>query len=248
MKSLTHSCAGVLVAACVALVPCPALASSHMDAPLITLDDAANTTDVYAFVATQRGMKSLVTALSVYPFEEPGIGPNKFNFDDNVLYEIHVAVGNDDVQAGRATYSFQFQFDTSFKNTKTILQSYLGVIKNVDDAAQNLTQRYRVTRIDHRSGPPAVPRRRCRAAKQPGQRDAVLQPGRQRGESSERRRCHRERARSLHAADDLRRSTMATSRLPDSVTTGSMPTSRRSSTCCAFARRGRTHRVGSIST
>jgi hypothetical protein len=123
-----------------------------MDAPLITLDDAANTTDVYAFVATQRGMKSLVTALSVYPFEEPGIGPNKYNFDDNVLYEIHVATGNDDVKAGRATYSFQFQFDTSFKNRKTILQSYLGVVQNVDDAAQNLTQRYRVTRIDHRSG------------------------------------------------------------------------------------------------
>ena len=152
MKCLTHSCAGALVAACVALVPVPALASSHMDAPLITLDDAANTTDVYAFVAMQRGMKSLVTALSVYPFEEPGIGPNKFNFDDNVLYEIHVAAGNDDVQAGRPTYSFQFEFDTSFKNRKTILQSYLGVIQNVDDAAQNLTQRYRVTRVDHRTG------------------------------------------------------------------------------------------------
>ena len=152
MKCLTHSCAGALVAACVALVPVPALASSHMDAPLITLDDAANTTDVYAFVAMQPGMKSLVTALSVYPFEEPGIGPNKFNFDDNVLYEIHVAAGNDDVQAGRPTYSFQFEFDTSFKNRKTILQSYLGVIQNVDDAAQNLTQRYRVTRVDHRTG------------------------------------------------------------------------------------------------
>jgi hypothetical protein len=152
MKCLTHSCAGVLVAACVTLLPDLALASSHMDAPLITLDDAANTTDVYAFVGMQRGMKSLVTALSVYPFEEPGIGPNKFNFDDNVLYAIHVATGNDDVQAGRATYSFEFQFDTSFKNRKTILQSYLGVIQNVDDAAQNLTQRYRVTRVDHRTG------------------------------------------------------------------------------------------------
>ena len=74
-----------------------------MDAPLITLDDAANTTDVYAFVS-QLGGKMLVAALGVYPFEEPGIGPNKYNFDDNVLYEIHVAAGNDDVQAGRATY------------------------------------------------------------------------------------------------------------------------------------------------
>ena len=91
-----------------------ARASSHMDAPLITLDDAANTTDVYAFVRETDGVKSLVTALGVYPFEEPGIGPNKFNFDDDVLYEIHVAAGADDVAAGRATYSYQFRFTTSF--------------------------------------------------------------------------------------------------------------------------------------
>ena len=152
MTYLTRSCAGVLAAACLAGAPRPALASSHMDAPLITLDDAANTTDVYAFVAMQNGVKVLVTALGVYPFEEPGIGPNKFNFDDNVLYEIHVAAGNDDVQAGRATFTYQFRFDTRFKNTKTILQSYLGVVQNVDDAAQNLTQRYVVTRVDHRLG------------------------------------------------------------------------------------------------
>ena len=31
-----------------------AQASSHMDAPLITLDPAANTTDVYAFVSTDQ--------------------------------------------------------------------------------------------------------------------------------------------------------------------------------------------------
>ena len=128
-----------------------ASASSHMDAPLITLDDAANTTDVYAFVQEENGQKVLVTALGVYPFEEPGIGPNKFNFDDDVLYEIHVATGRD-VAAGRATVSYQFKFDTKFKNQKTILQSYLGVIKNVDDAAQNLTQFYTVTKVDHRTG------------------------------------------------------------------------------------------------
>ena len=128
-----------------------ASASSHMDAPLITLDDAANTTDVYAFVRESDGSKSLVTALGVYPFEEPGIGPNKFNFDDNVLYEIHVATG-DDVAAGKPTVSYQFRFDTKFKNTKTILQSYLGVIQNVDDAAQNLTQFYTVTKVEHRTG------------------------------------------------------------------------------------------------
>ena len=81
----------------------PAFASSHMDAPLIVLDDAANTTDVYAFVQNENGQKVLVTALGVYPFEEPGIGPNKFNFDDNVLYEIHVATGKDVAAVAGAT-------------------------------------------------------------------------------------------------------------------------------------------------
>ena len=133
-----------------ALLPATALASSHMDAPLITLDPAANTTDVYAFVDQGGGQKSLVLALGVYPHQEPGIGPNKYNFDDNVLYEIHVALGSD-VAAGRPTLSYQFRFTTNFKKQNTILQSYLGVVQHVGDANQNLTQTYTVTKVDHRT-------------------------------------------------------------------------------------------------
>lgn len=129
----------------------PARASSHMDAPLITLDDAANTTDVYAFLSRQDGQKYLTTALAVYPHEEPGVGPNKYNFDDDVLYQIHVATGPD-LAAGRATYSYQFRFSTRFRNRKTILQSYLGVVNDVGDAAQNLIQSYTVTKVNHRTG------------------------------------------------------------------------------------------------
>src|SRR5215510_9372633 len=127
----------------------PAVASSHMDAPLIVLDPAANTTDVYAFVQVENGVKALVTALGVYPHQEPGIGPNKYNFDPNVLYEIHVALGKD-VAAGESTISYQFQFKTEFKSKNTILQSYVGVVQDVGDAAQNLTQTYTVTKVDHR--------------------------------------------------------------------------------------------------
>ena len=112
-------------------------ASSHMDAPLITFDDAANTTDVYAFVTENAGQQYLTTAVSVYPFEEPGIGPNKYNFDDNVRYQIHIATG-DDLQSGRASLIYQFEFNTQFKNDNTSLQSYLGVVNDVDDANQNL--------------------------------------------------------------------------------------------------------------
>src|SRR5919204_2081759 len=126
-----------------------AQASSHQDAPLVVLDPAANTTDVYAFVDEEAGKKNLVAALGVYPFEEPGIGPNKFNFDDNVLYQIHVAIGND-VAAGRATLSYQFVFTSRTKNPKTTLYNYTGVIEHVDDAAQNFVQTYTVTKVDHR--------------------------------------------------------------------------------------------------
>ncbi len=134
--------------------PAPVHASSHMDAPLIVLDPAANTTDVYAFRSNDaNGVPYLTVALAVYPFEEPGIGPNKYNFDDNVLYEIHVATGAD-VAAGVPTVSYGFKFITSYKNTNTILQSYLGRVDNVDDAHQNLTQRYTVTKT---VGPSSAP-------------------------------------------------------------------------------------------
>ncbi len=129
----------------------PALASSHMDAPLITRDPSANTTDVYAFVDEDGGQKSLVVALGVYPHQNPGIGPNKYNFDDNVRYEIHVSTGND-VGRGVPTMTYRFEFDTKFKSQKTILQSYLGVVQDVDDSSQNLTQTYRVTKLT-RNGP-----------------------------------------------------------------------------------------------
>src|SRR5262252_3826491 len=129
MKKITYLLSRGVIALLAAHLIGTAQASSHMDAPLITLDPAANTTDVYAFVQNENGVKTLVTALGVYPFEEPGIGPNKYNFDPNVLYEIHVATGRD-LTAGRPTLSYQFRFKTTFKTNKTILQSYLGVIQN----------------------------------------------------------------------------------------------------------------------
>src|SRR4029453_3636229 len=141
----------LIAAAGLLLFPVSARASSHMDAPLITLDDAANTTDVYAFVSHRDGRKYLTTALAVYPHEEPGVGPNKYNFDDDVLYEIHVATG-DDATTGRTTYSYQFKFDTTYRNRNTILQSFLGVIGSVGDASQNLIQVYRVDKVDRRRG------------------------------------------------------------------------------------------------
>jgi hypothetical protein len=129
----------------------PAFASSHMDAPLITRDPSANTTDVYAFVTEDGGQKYLTIALSIYPHEEPGVGPNKYNFDENVRYEIHIARGND-LAIGFPTMTFRWEFDTDYKNRRTILQSYLGVVNDVGDQNQNLTQSYQITRLNNRTG------------------------------------------------------------------------------------------------
>jgi Domain of unknown function (DUF4331) len=135
----------------------PAAASSHMDAPLISLDDSANTTDVYAFKSSSGGVNYLTTALAVYPFEEPGIGPNNYRFDPTVDYDIHVALGSASIAAGRADLTYRFEFSTTYANTGIILQSYLGVVTPGTQAGpfpanQNLRQIYKLTKIDHRPG------------------------------------------------------------------------------------------------
>ncbi len=148
MKNPMKPCVGMVLA--LILAGGVASASSHMDAPLITLDDAANTTDVYAFRSSSDGVEYLTTALAVYPFEEPGIGPNRYNFDDNVMYEIHVLLG-DNLASGRKTLSYQFEFATESQRTDTILQSYLGTVANVGGPNQNLIQRYSVWKVDSRT-------------------------------------------------------------------------------------------------
>lgn len=134
------------LAVALALAPLAGRASSHMDAPLITRDPAANTTDVYAFVTQYGGQKYLEVGLGVYPHEEPGIGPNKYNFDDNVLYQIFISKGTD-LANGADSIAYQFQFTTNYKSQDTILQSYLGVVGANGDASQNLTQTYTVTKV-----------------------------------------------------------------------------------------------------
>jgi hypothetical protein len=117
-----------------------------MDAPLITLDPAANTSDVYAFLSTRNNQKYLTVALGVYPHEEPGIGPNKYNFDDNVLYQIFLSRGAD-LATGADSVAYQFEFSTNYKTRDSLLQSYVGVVAANGDANQNLTQTYTVRKV-----------------------------------------------------------------------------------------------------
>lgn len=162
LRGSTAACALLMAA----FIPTEAFSSSHMDAPLITLDDPANTTDVYAFVSEgEDGTRYLTTALAVYPFEEPGIGPNTYRFDDDVRYAIHVALDGDADQS-RPTISYRFDFETAFASQGTTLQAFLGPIRRGPDCTappdqafdpnQNLRQSYTVTALDHRTGNPLV--------------------------------------------------------------------------------------------
>src|SRR5436853_7772986 len=117
MKKLPETLRCCAVAILVAQLATPAMASSHMDAPLIVLDPAANTTDVYAFVVVRNGVKFLDVGLAVSPHEEPGVGPNKYGFDSNVLYQIFLA----DPVTGADRVAYQFQFSDSYKTQATLL-------------------------------------------------------------------------------------------------------------------------------
>jgi Domain of unknown function (DUF4331) len=85
-------------------------AASHREAPLIALDPAADTTDVYAFRSWE-DLDKVVFIVNVIPGQEPGDGPNYFNFDDNVLYRIHID-NNQDGVAEDIVYEFRFTTET----------------------------------------------------------------------------------------------------------------------------------------
>ncbi len=60
-----------------------AAASSHREAPLISKDAFADTTDTYAFVSPSNP-NNIVIAASWIPFEGPEGGPNYWEWDPTV--------------------------------------------------------------------------------------------------------------------------------------------------------------------
>jgi hypothetical protein len=85
----------------------PVYAASHREAPLISNDPAADITDFYFFRSWQDPEKAILI-MNVIPAQEPGSGPNYFNFADDVLYEIHIDNNKNNI-AANITYQIRFR-------------------------------------------------------------------------------------------------------------------------------------------
>jgi hypothetical protein len=120
----------------------PTRASSHREAPLISGDPQADTTDVYAFVSPDA--PDTVTLISSWiPFENPQGGPNFYRFGDSVLYEMKI----DNTGDGVEDITYQFRFTSQVRNPNTFLYN-TGPIKALDDPNRNMYQTYTVTKVE----------------------------------------------------------------------------------------------------
>jgi hypothetical protein len=116
--------------------------SSHREAPEISKDPVADSTDLYAFVSPDQ--PNNVTIIANYvPLEEPAGGPNFYEFGDDVLYEIKI--DNDGDALAEITYQFRFQTQT--RNPDSFLYN-TGQITSISSPNWNRPQFYSVTRID----------------------------------------------------------------------------------------------------
>ncbi len=112
--------------------------SSHREAPEISKDPVADSTDVYAFVSPDQ--PGTVTLIANYiPLQGPAGGPNFYEFGEDVLYEIHIDNNGD----GRADISYQFRFHTTVRDPDTFLYN-TGPIESLDSANWNRVQTYDV--------------------------------------------------------------------------------------------------------
>jgi Domain of unknown function (DUF4331) len=112
--------------------------SSHREAPEISKDPVADSTDVYAFVSPDK--PSTVTLIANYiPLQSPAGGPNFYEFGDDVLYEIHIDNNGD----GQAEISYQFRFQTTVRDPDTFLYN-TGPIESLSSANWNRVQTYSV--------------------------------------------------------------------------------------------------------
>lgn len=136
-----------------------ALASSHREAPSITLTPKVDATDFYMFRSYETGRGNYVTLIANYlPLQDAYGGPNYFKMDPNALYEIHI----DNTGDAREDISFQFRFQNTLRDVQvpvgdrmvSIPLTQAGAVSAPNDANLNVTEAFTldIVRGDRRSG------------------------------------------------------------------------------------------------
>src|SRR6516162_3764357 len=115
--------------------------SSHREAPEISMDPGADSTDLYAFVSPDQ--PSTVTLIANYiPLQAPAGGPNFYQFGDDVRYEINIDNDGD----GQADITYRFSFQSRLRNPETFLYN-TGPITSLNSPNWNSRQFYSVRKL-----------------------------------------------------------------------------------------------------
>lgn len=116
-------------------------ASSHREAPLISMDQFADNTDTYAFISPTNP-DNIVLVASWIPFEGPEGGPNYWQFDPNAHYAIYVDNNGD----AMPDHTFVLEATEEIQNPLTFLYN-TGPI-GADGTNWNRQQRYTLFALD----------------------------------------------------------------------------------------------------
>jgi hypothetical protein len=116
--------------------------SSHREAPQISKDPVADSTDLYAFVSPDN--PDTVTIIANYvPLEAPDGGPNFYEFGTDVLYQIKI----NNKGTASTDLVYQFKFTTTIATPTTFLYN-TGPIQSLTTKTWNRRQTYSVTKVN----------------------------------------------------------------------------------------------------
>src|ERR1043165_4233892 len=139
-KAIIGTVAGISIAAAGGVTTL--FSSSHREAPAIAEDQFADNTDVYTFISPTDPDRLVIVANYV-PLLLGSSGPNFYKFSDEVRYDIHVDNDGD----AKDDLIYRYTFDHQIKNGNTFLYN-TGPVDSITSANLNVTQTYRLDRID----------------------------------------------------------------------------------------------------
>ncbi|MEZ4674171.1 MAG: DUF4331 family protein [Caldilineaceae bacterium] len=116
-------------------------ASSHREAPLISMDQFADNTDTYVFISPTNP-DNIVLVASWIPFEGPEGGPNYWQFDPNAHYAIYVDNDGD----AMPDHTFVLEATEEVQNPLTFLYNTGPIGANGEN--WNRQQRYTLFALD----------------------------------------------------------------------------------------------------